>query len=97
MKQDWLTADCLLIEDLDQVICQVKSSQIYLYSPKSQITDSPQWALQFAQQHPLSLDPHIVQGKTPLKNPFNREKYQGRNLRKSNRGGIPLPGRTGLQ
>ena len=21
MKQDWLTADCLLIEDLDQVIC----------------------------------------------------------------------------
>ena len=61
-----------------------------------------QWTSQFVQnismtiRHPLSLDPHIVQGKTSGENPqFKGE--NGRNLRESNRGGIPLPGRTDVQ
>ena len=61
-----------------------------------------QWTSQFVQnismtiRHPLSLDPHIVQGKTSEENPqFKGE--NGRNLRESNRGGIPFPGRTDMQ
>ena len=61
-----------------------------------------QWTSQFVQnismtiRHPLSSDPHIVQGNTSRENPqFKGER--GRNLRESNRGGIPLPGRTDVQ
>ena len=61
-----------------------------------------QWTSQFVQnismtiRHPLSLHPNIVQGKTSRETPqFKGE--NGRNLRESNRGGIPLPGRTDVQ
>ena len=61
-----------------------------------------QWTSQFVQnismtiRHSLSLDPHIAQGTTSEETPqFKGE--NGRNLRESNRGGIPLPARTGVQ
>ena len=75
-----------------------QSINVYLYSPISQMLHLSQWTSQFVQnisttiRHPLSLDPHIGQGKTPQ---FKGE--NGRNLRESNRGGIPLPGRTDVQ
>jgi len=47
-------------------------------------------------RHPLSLDPHIEQGKTSGENPQFKG-GNGRNLRESNRGGIPLPGRTDME
>ena len=61
-----------------------------------------QWTSQFVQninitvRHPLSLDPHIVQGNTSGETPQFKGEH-GRNLRESNRGGIPLPGRTDVQ
>ena len=45
---------------------------------------------------PLSLDPHIVQGNTSRETPQFKGEH-GRKLRESNRGGIPLPGRTDVQ
>ena len=63
-----------------------------------------QWTSQFVQnvsmtiRHPLSLDPHIIQGKTSKEGKTPQFKGEnGRNLRESNSGGIPLPGRTDVQ
>ena len=62
-----------------------------------------QWTSQFVQhismtiRHPLSLDPHILQGNTSKEKPLSLKRENGRNLRESNRGGTPLPGRTDVQ
>ena len=47
-------------------------------------------------RHPLSLDPHIVQGNTS-KETLQLMRKHFRNLEESNRGGIPLPGRTDVK
>ena len=52
-----------------------QSINVYLYSPLSQMLHLSQWTSQFVQtismtiRHPLSLDPHIVQGKTSKETP----------------------------
>ena len=82
-------------------ITQIKSNQFYLYSPKSQITNLPRGALQSVQDTtPSVLDSATL---TSAKEKLNHKKTlltgrkNGRNLRKSDRGGIPLPGWTDVQ
>ena len=62
----------------------------------SQLTSQFVQNISMTIRHPLSLNPHIVQGKTSGEK-LHSLKEHGRNLRESNRGGIPLPGRTDVQ
>ena len=73
---------------------QIKSNQFYLYSPKSQSHCLSGLYNLYSEQHPLSLDPRFELGKTSH---VDGKKNNGRNLRKSHRGGIPLPGWTDMQ
>ena len=88
-----------LIMIIDRLMC---SNQFYLYSPKSQSHCRSGLYNLYSEQHPLSLDLRFDWGRTSHvdgeKKPFNRvKKNDGRNLWKSHRGGIPLPGRTDMQ
>ncbi|KAM7406753.1 hypothetical protein PAMA_002796 [Pampus argenteus] len=91
----------VLLEDKSPSQSQVFSNQIksnFIYIAQNHKIHLSQRALQSVQGvTPSVLRPSIrVRKNLPTKKPFNREKG-GRNLRKSHRGGIPLPGRTDVQ